>query len=140
VFLQGSAVVHRAEPSRSPAGRISLVSALDPVQAGYPDRNRPWLVATGYGADGNGALEEAARLADLARGKAWRSRNLLDQFLADDVWSLGPEEVVRRLTESVRDIVQAATVIRAGEITMEQALGRHLKQEQELARRHRGGS
>lgn len=129
VLMQGSAVVHRAEPLAASAPRVTVVTSYEPTDPTYPDQNPRWLVDTGYEDDPHGQLEIAARTVEFARHKAWRSRNSLDRFLSDVCWGRSEDEIVAMLAGCVRDLVQACTAIRQGPVPAGQALAEFIRHE-----------
>ncbi|GGO83013.1 HalD/BesD family halogenase [Wenjunlia tyrosinilytica] len=119
VLLQGSAVVHRAEPLRSQSERFTLGTCYDSRDLRHPDPNRTYFLRSSSDEqqDPEAEVEEFCRYVDYARHKAWRARGHLDDFLRDVPWTDDRELIVRQLAESVREIVEAVDVLRRGDVT-----------------------
>jgi hypothetical protein len=104
ILMQGSAIVHRAEPLLSPGNRITMVTSYQPTDVHYRDFTRVDL-DTGEEAqnDLNVQLELACRHVDYARHKVWRVRGKLDDFLNEIEWSDDRPRVIARLESALRE-------------------------------------
>jgi hypothetical protein len=118
VLIQGSALVHRAEPLRSPGERFTLGSCYDTRDLSHPDPNRTYFLRgrPEEQLDPDTEVERFCRYVDFARHKAWRARGRLDDFLREVPWTDDRDLIVRRLTEAVREVAEAIDVLRRGEL------------------------
>jgi hypothetical protein len=117
--MHGGVVVHRSEPLASPGERFTVATVYDSRDMRHPDPNRTFFLR-GSGdeqQDPETEAEEFCRYVDYARHKAWRTRGHLDDFIRDVPWTDDRELIVRRLAESVKEIVEAVELLRRGEMT-----------------------
>lgn len=122
VLMQGSAILHRAAPLNRPGDRISLVTSYDTKDVRFPDPNRFYFVAGGFGdVDPNARLERYCRYVDYARHMAWRTRGRLADFIDGIEWTDDRERVLADLEAALTDARTALDVLRRGDVTREEA-------------------
>lgn len=119
VLMQGSALVHRAEPLYSPGERFTLGSCYDTRDLRHPDPNRTYFLrgTPEEQLDPETQAERFCRYVDFARHKAWRARGRLDDFLRDVPWTDDRELIARELGEAVREVAEAVDLLRRGELS-----------------------
>lgn len=138
VLVQGSALLHRAEPLHAPGERITLGTCYETRDVRHPDLNRTFFLRKSVGEqqDPESEAERFCRYLDYARHKAWRARGHLDDFINEAPWTDDKELIVRQLAESVREVVEAVDLLRRGEVTEREA--QRLRAADEARRRRRG--
>lgn len=139
VLVQGSALVHRAEPLYAPGEPLILGTCYDTRDVRQPDPNRTYFLRRSPAEqqqDPEAEVELFCRYLDYARHKAWRARGHLDDFINEAPWTDDRELIMRRLAESVREIVEAVGVLRRGEITKREV--QRLRAADEARRKRRG--
>jgi hypothetical protein len=122
ILMQGSAILHRAAPLRTPGYRVSVVTSYDTRDVSYPDPNRFYFVAGGFGdVDPNARLERACRYVEYARHKAWRLRGRLDDFIREVPWTDDRETVLEMFRQAIAEGLEAVAVLERGDVSREQA-------------------
>lgn len=138
VLMQASALVHRTEPLYASGGRFTLGTCYDTRDIRHPDLNRTCFIRESVQEqqDPEAQAERFCRYLDYARHKAWRARGHLDDFISEAPWTDDRELIVRRLAESVREVVEAVDLLRRGEMTRREA--QRLRAADETRRKRRG--
>lgn len=133
VLMQGSAVMHRAAPTRNGAFRISLVASFDPLDSRYPDQNPQHLVEGEYPPeDVNGLAEEMTRSGEFARHKMVRCIDLAAGLVKPGEWGDENNEVwADRLLMVAREAVEAAAALKAGHISPRAAILSRMKSDEQ---------
>jgi hypothetical protein len=122
VLMQGSALLHRATPLRSPAPRISMATSFDVLDMRYPDQNRFYLVAPDYDENNvNARIEHDCRYAEHSRYLTTRTREKLGSFLDQLSWTDDRMSIIAALEDALTEANTLIEDLKRGDISRDEA-------------------
>ena len=112
--MQGSAVLHGAQPLMRGSHRCSIINSYVSRDVTAPDPNRGYLVRNGYP-----GLAMNPVYCEMVRHAAWRSQAKLGTLLETLPWTEDRAELVSALRAAVEEVEDCAQKLETGDITYE---------------------
>lgn len=129
VLMQGSAVIHRAQPLLLSAldnpRRVTLVCSFEPNGV-WKDQNAQDFLDSGYADTEDGYKELLMRHGELALHKLGRIEQIITKFQADCGWETSAEDVCDFLRLISNESLSAMNTIRSGDVDPLVALSRYV--------------